>query len=433
MAEATLKDAALTFYKQAAGYLNLPPRIDQLLQEPKRLLKTRIPVDMDDGSTLTVTGWRSIHNTWRGPGKGGIRYHPQATEEEVVGLSMFMTWKCAVVNIPFGGSKGAIAPTWSLLTPWAQKHWAKHFPKGMSQRELEQMTRGYVREILPILGPQKDIPAPDVYTDAQTMGWIMDEYSMAVGHTVPTVVTGKPISIGGSVGRDEATGRGCFISILKALEYLKIDCETAAIQGFGNAGYKVAELLYDHGVKVVAVSDSKGAIYHPEGLDPRKVLAFKKYAGSVVGFSRHVDNITNQALLDLNVTVLVPAALEGSITKENAPGVRARIIAEAANGPTTPEADSILNDNGVFVLPDILANAGGVVVSYFEWVQGLQGFFWKLKRVQEELGVIMSDAFGRVVMNKQKYGVSMRTAAMINAIESVTQAGIDSGKGRRTP
>ncbi len=423
-----LTETALTFYRQAAEHLNLSPRIYQSLQEPERVLRVRIPVEMGDGSCVIFRGWRSIHNTWRGPGKGGIRYHPDVTEDEVVGLSMFMTWKCAVVGIPFGGAKGGIAPAWNLLDETERAAWKQKFPKRMSKRELEQMTRGYVQKILPLLGPEKDIPAPDVYTDAETMGWIMDEYSKIMGYTIPSVVTGKPISIGGSVGRDEATGRGCYITILKALKHRSLNGGNAVIQGFGNAGSKVAELLYKDGIQIIGISDSRGGIVNMKlGLDPARVREFKNKTGTVVGFP-DADSCTNEELLELPTTILVPAALEGTITARNARRIHAYIIAEAANGPTTPDADPILNENNVFVIPDILANAGGVTVSYFEWVQGLQRLFWDLGRVRNELETIMSNAFDQVVAYAIKHCVPMRNAAFAVAINTVAQAGIDRGK-----
>ncbi len=457
MSALNLEQAAVTLYKHAAGYLlRIPERIYLSLLEPERIIEASLRVRLDNDRWMLFTGWRSIHNSWPGPTKGGIRYHVDVTRDEVVGLSMLMTWKCALMGLPFGGAKGGATVTWDKIAEttekeWKDNHsgeppdpqtlklladkrtdfWRKNFPKGMSDGELNRLTNEYTEKVLrPISGEKSDIPAPDVNTDAKTMGYIVDRWGSMLGHTELGIVTGKPLSLGGSVGRDEATGRGCFITILMALEHLGISPNnaTAAIQGYGNAGAKVAELLYKAGIKIVALSDSRGGIINTsQGLDPLKVLNFKQCAGTVVGVPGS-ESCSNEELLEEDVTILVPAALEGHITVCNAPRIRAKIIAEAANGPTTPDADPILNEKGIFVIPDILANAGGVTVSYFEWVQDLQRFFWKIDRVRSELKEIMSDAFTRVVETSKKHKVSMRTAAFITAIERVVQTGIDRGK-----
>lgn len=343
----------------------------------------------------------------RGPAKGGIRYHPDVTLDEVKALAMWMTWKCAVVNIPFGGAKGAVVCN----------------PKEMSKGELERLTRRYTTELMIFLGPEKDIPAPDVYTDSQTMAWIMDTYSMNVGYSVPSVVTGKPLSIGGSRGREEATGRGVVLTILEAIKELGIPKEgaTVAVQGFGNVGGTAVRLLCREGFKVVAVSDSHGGTYNSHGLDVDALSEHKREAGTVVGFPGGED-ITNEELLALKCDVLVPAALENQITEENADNVQAKILAEGANGPTTPEADLILYDKGVFVIPDILANAGGVTVSYFEWVQSIQEFFWSEDEVNARLKDIMVRSFHEVYDVHREEKVDMRLAAYMLAVGRVAEA-----------
>ncbi len=391
----------------AAEYLNLPSDLSEVLKKPKRQLIVSVPIRMDDGSFRVFEGYRVQHNIARGPAKGGIRYHPNVTLDEVKALASWMTWKCATVNIPFGGGKGGITCN----------------PKEMSVHELERMTRRYTSEILPIIGPEKDIPAPDVYTDSQTMAWIMDTYSMTLGYSALGVVTGKPVALGGSLGRNEATARGCFYVTQEAakLRGVPLDKATAAIQGFGNAGAHLARFYHHAGVRVLAVSDSKGGIMNSGGLDIPAVLKHKETTGQVAGFSES-EPITNEAILEIKCDILAPSALENVITGENAPRVRAKIIAEAANGPTTPAADKILYENGSFVIPDILANAGGVTVSYFEWVQDLQGFFWDEEDVKKQLSRIMISSFNDVYKNVEKYRVDMRTAAYILAIDRVVAA-----------
>ncbi len=400
-------EVALQQFDKAAQYVPMKEGIYKMLRKPKRELTVTFPVRMDDGSVEVFTGYRVQHHDVRGPFKGGIRYHPDVTLDEVRALAMWMTWKTAVVNIPYGGAKGGIVCD----------------PKKLSPKEIERLTRRYTSEISLIIGPDTDIPAPDVNTNPQTMAWIMDTYSMLEGHATPAVVTGKPIDIGGSLGRLEATGRGVVFTTVEALKHLNIPLEetTVAIQGYGNAGSVTARLMQELGAKIIAVSDSKGGIYNPNGLDALDVLRHKRETGSVVGYPG-ADNITNEELIALECTVLVPAALENQITQENADAVRARIVAEAANGPTTPRADEILHEKGVFVIPDILCNAGGVTVSYFEWVQDLQSFFWDEEEVNERLHRIMTRAFRDVLSTSQERQVDMRTAAYILAVSRVVRA-----------
>ncbi len=398
--------------EHAAELINLDPNMLSRLREPAVVLKVSIPVKMDDGTVKVFQGWRSQHNNFRGPTKGGIRYHPNTNEDEVIALSMWMTWKCAVVNLPYGGAKGGIRCN----------------PKEMSLGEVERLTRRYTFMISPIIGPEKDIPAPDVYTNPQTMAWIMDTFSILKGYTVAGVVTGKPTDIGGSVGRNEATARGCVFTIREALKVLGIDptTTTAAIQGYGNAGSISAHLLKELGVKVIAVSDSKGGIINRDGLDPDEVLKHKSETGSVINFPGS-QPISNHDLLELDVDILVPAALENVITEKNAGNIKAKIIGEAANGPTTPEADRILHEKGVFVIPDILANAGGVTVSYFEWVQNLYNFHWDEERVNRELEKVMVGSFYDVHEVAKERKVDNRSAAYILAVSRVARAGIERG------
>ena len=394
-------------FDTAASHLHLEPWLHDVLKAPKRQLIVSVPTKMDDGSIHVFEGYRVQHSMARGPAKGGIRYHPQVTLDEVKALASWMTWKCATVGIPYGGGKGGIVCD----------------PKKMSQRELENMTRRYASEISVIIGPERDIPAPDVYTNAQTMAWIMDTYSMTAGETVLGVVTGKPLPIGGSQGRNEATARGCQFVIREACKERKIALRGAkvAVQGFGNAGCIAARLLHEDGVSILAVSDSSGGIFNPRGLDVAKVEAHKERTGALKGYAE-AEAITNERLLELDCDILVPAALENQITTENASRIKAKIVAEAANGPTTPGADDILYKNGVFLIPDILANAGGVTVSYFEWVQSLQSFFWEEKQVNEHLEKIMIRSFHEVLVIAKKYGVHMRTAAYILAVGRVAEA-----------
>ena len=393
---------------RAGKKLNLDPNLLELLKHPKRELHVNFPVKMDDGSVKVFTGYRVQYNDARGPFKGGIRYHWNVSIDEVRALACWMTWKCAVMDIPYGGAKGGVICN----------------PKEMSKGELERMTRRYASEISIVIGPEKDIPAPDVYTDGQTMSWIMDTISMQKGYAVPGVVTGKPIPIGGSLGRDEATARGAMYTTREAAKRIKLNTKgaTVAVQGFGNAGYHYARLTNEElGCKVVAVSDSKGGIYNEKGLAPREVLAYKEKTGSVVGFPGS-KKITNEELLELDVDILSPAALEGQITSENAPRIKAKIQAECANGPTTPEADDILYKRGVLVIPDILANGGGVTVSYFEWVQDLANFFWTKPEVDAKLEGVMVRAFDAVWKMHEDKKCDMREAAYMVAINRVAEA-----------
>ena len=377
------------------------------LRECERELTVHFPVKMDDGQLKVFTGYRVQHNDTRGPAKGGIRYHPDVNLDETKALAAWMSMKTAVVNIPYGGAKGAVACN----------------PKTMSRDELERLTRRYASEILLVIGPERDIPAPDVGTNPQVMAWIMDTYSMNKGYSVLGVVTGKPLEIGGSRGRFEATARGCTISALLAAKHLGIAIEgaTVAVQGFGNVGSISAKLLAKEGCRIIGVGDSKGGIYNPKGLGVESVLRYKKETSSVVGF-KGSETITNDELLGLKCDILVPAALESAICAPNAASVKARMIVEGANGPTTPEADKILCDNGKFIVPDILANAGGVIVSYFEWVQGLQSFFWSEDEVNHQLRVIMDNAFHEVLEMSQREKVDMRNAAYMLAIKRIADA-----------
>jgi glutamate dehydrogenase (NAD(P)+) len=396
----------------AADLLELDGNLRKILRVPQRELLVNFPVRMDDGRIEVFTGYRIHHNINRGPAKGGIRYHPSVGIDETRALAMWMTWKCAAVNIPYGGAKGAVVVD----------------PKQLSQSELERLTRRYTSEISLLIGPDKDIPAPDVGTNPQVMAWIMDTFSMHSGHTVPAVVTGKPLNIGGSQGRNEATARGLVYIMREASRHLSFDITGAkiAIQGFGNVGLTTARLLDELGATVVAVSDSKGAIYSQNGLPIPDLLAHKARTGSVTEFSE-ADSLTNAELLEVPCDILVPAALETQITADNAGRIKARVIAEAANGPVTPAADNILYDRGVFLIPDILANAGGVTVSYFEWVQGLQEFFWSEREVNAQLERVMSSSFQRTLGIAQERRVHMRTAAYLLAVARVAQATLTRG------
>jgi len=398
---------AQTQFETAAEHLKLERGMREVLKRPKRQLVVSIPVKMDNGDLRVFEGFRVQHNIARGPAKGGIRYHPQVTLDEVKALASWMTWKCATVNIPFGGGKGGVVVN----------------PKELSNTELERMTRRYASEISIIIGPEADIPAPDVYTNAQTMAWIMDTYSMTKGITALGVVTGKPLAIGGSLGRNEATARGCQFVVREACEVKKFPLRGAkvAVQGFGNAGSIAANLLHGDGARIIALSDSQGGIYNGDGLDPLKVMAHKDRSGSVKGYPG-ADAISNEKLLELQCDILIPAALENQIHAGNADRIKAKVVAEAANGPTTPSADEILHKNGVFFIPDILANAGGVTVSYFEWVQGLYSYFWEEEEVNQRLEKIMKRAFHEVHRTAEKYNVHMRTAAYILAVGRVAEA-----------
>ncbi|HEX9760812.1 MAG TPA: Glu/Leu/Phe/Val dehydrogenase, partial [Candidatus Acidoferrales bacterium] len=391
----------------AAEFLKLDPGLRQVLRTPKRIMEVSIPVKMDNGQLKVFTGYRVQHNIARGPAKGGIRYHPAVTLDEVKALASWMTWKTATVNVPFGGGKGGVICD----------------PKRMSKAELERLTRRFTSEILSIIGPDRDIPAPDVYTDPQTMAWIMDTYSMTVGYSALGVVTGKPLSVGGSEGRNEATARGCLFVTEEACKVKKIPLRgaTVAIQGFGNAGAIAARLYAEKKAKIVAISDSRGGVHNSRGIDPIKALRYKERAGTVVGMPGG-SRISNDDLLTLKCDILIPAALENVITVDNADQIKAKIIAEAANGPTTPRADEILARKNIMVLPDILANAGGVTVSYFEWAQNLQGFFWEEAQVNAQLDKVMRRAFGDVYETSRKHRTHMRTAAYILAVGRVADA-----------
>lgn len=391
----------------AADRLNLDPGLRRVLREPRRELTVHFPVKMDDGSVQVMTGYRVQHNLGRGPAKGGIRYHPDVTLDEVKALAMWMTWKCAVVAIPFGGGKGGVVVD----------------PKKLSMKELEALTRRFTTEISVLIGPERDIPAPDVNTNAQVMAWMMDTYSMHVGYTVPGVVTGKPISLGGSEGRAEATARGVVYTIIEAARELELDLKraTVAVQGFGNAGSIAARLMAADGSKVIAVSDSSGGIHREDGLDIERVMAWKREHGTVVGFPG-TEPISNAELLELPCDVLIPAALENVITERNAERIGARIVAEAANGPTTPEADAILFRRGIFVIPDILCNAGGVTVSYFEWVQDLNRDHWSEAIVNAKLHEIMVKAFTEVRSMATRESCDNGLAAYLLAVQRVADA-----------
>jgi glutamate dehydrogenase (NAD(P)+) len=398
---------SLLQFDQAADHLKLDSGLREVLRTPKRQMIVSVPTRMDDGSVKVFEGYRVQHNIARGPAKGGIRYHPNVTLDEVKALAAWMAWKTAVVNVPFGGGKGGVVCD----------------PRRMSKNELEHMTRRFVSEILPIIGPARDIPAPDVYTDEQTMAWVMDTYSMTVGHTSLGVVTGKPVSLGGSEGRHEATARGCLFVGQEACKVKRVSLRGArvAIQGFGNAGSIAARLFQDQGAKIIALSDSKGAVVNTRGIDPLKAIRHKEKNGSVVALAG-TSRIRPQELLELKCDILIPAALENVITAENAANIKARIILEAANGPITPMADDILTRQGVFVVPDILANAGGVTVSYFEWVQDLQNLFWEEKQVNAKLESVMRRAFQEVYETSKRHRVNIRVAAYILAIGRVAQA-----------
>jgi glutamate dehydrogenase (NAD(P)+) len=403
-AHGSLFDDMLQQFDGAARILNLEPGIWKILTHPKRQITVSCPVQMDNGEIEVFTGYRVQYNITLGPAKGGIRYHPGVSLDEVTALAAWMTWKCAVAHIPFGGGKGGVICD----------------PSKMSRRELEALTRRYVAEIIDAIGPEKDVPAPDVNTNEQVMAWVMDTYSMHVGHTTTSVVTGKPLELGGSLGRHEATGRGVMIVTRESARHVGFDIQgaTVAIQGFGNVGSISAELLSQIGARIVAVTDWKSGVYNAQGLDVQKLSEHVTRSRTVEGFPG-AEPITNQQLFALDVDVLIPAALENQITMENASGVRARIVIEGANGPTTPEAHRLLHERGVFVVPDILANSSGVTASYFEWVQDRYGYFWTEKEVNERLEAKMSEAFTAVLRTSLKYKVDMRIAAYIVAIERV--------------
>jgi glutamate dehydrogenase (NAD(P)+) len=397
-------NAMLQEFDGAARLLGLDPGIWKILTHPKRQITVSCPIQMDNGEIEVFTGYRVQYNITLGPAKGGIRYHPDVTLDEVTALAAWMTWKCAVAHVPFGGGKGGVICD----------------PTRMSRRELEALTRRYVAEIIDAIGPDKDVPAPDVNTNDQIMAWVMDTYSMHVGYTATAVVTGKPIEMGGSLGRREATGRGVMIVTREAAKHLGFDIKgaTVAVQGFGNVGSVSADLLSRIGAKIVAVTDWKGGVYNPAGLDIEKMLDFARQRKTIDGFPGG-EPMDNEQLFALDVDVLVPAALENQITMENAPAIKAKIVAEGANGPTTPDAHRHLHERGVFVIPDILANAGGVTTSYFEWVQDRHGYFWGEDEVNKRLEIKMVEAFHDVLDTSVRYKTDMRTAAYVVAINRV--------------
>jgi glutamate dehydrogenase/leucine dehydrogenase len=403
----TALEVALEQLEIAADELKLEPEIHQMLKYPKRSLSVSITIKMDNGCPCVFNGCRVQHWDARGPFKGGIRYHPNVTIDEVTALAMWMTWKCAVVDIPYGGAKGGVCCN----------------PKTMSKGELERLTRRYTSLLLDYIGPYRDVPAPDVYTDAQTMAWIMDTYSQFKGYSVPECVTGKPISVGGSEGREEATSRGVVICAREAAKTLDIKMKDAkvAVQGYGNVGWNAAKISYDMGCKIVAVSDSAGGIYYPKGLNPYKVSEHKSKTGSVINYAGS-EKITNQELLETKCDILIPAALENQITKTNVDKIKAKIVAEGANGPTTPEADRALFEKGTLLVPDILANSGGVTASYFEWVQNLTREHWTLEDVNRKLETKIVKAFNDVNKIAKKEKSDMRTAALILGVGRVAEA-----------
>ena len=394
-------------FERAAEALKLDDGLRAILSRPKRELSVSVPVRMDDGNYKVFQGYRVQHNIARGPAKGGIRFHPDVTLDEVRALASWMTWKCACLDLPYGGGKGGVIVD----------------PRKLSNTELERLTRRYASEILPIIGPEQDIPAPDVYTNSQTMAWIMDTYSMTKGSTSLGVVTGKPVGLGGSKGRDRATARGVQFVLREACKVrkLKLDGAKVAIQGFGNAGGTLASLLHEEGARIVAASDSSGGVHQPKGLDPKALHAHKAAGGALKAF-KPGKPVTNAQLLELNVDILVPAALENQITSKNAAKVQAKIIAEAANGPTTPMADDVLFKRGRTVIPDILANAGGVTVSYFEWVQDFSSFFWDEDEVDKRLERAMVRAWTGVAQTAARHQASLRDGAYIVAVGRVAEA-----------
>lgn len=407
MRKKTVWDMTLERLDQSMALLNLSDGLKKYLKEPRKILEVAVTVKMDNGDIDIFKGFRIQHNTNRGPAKGGIRYHQDADLDEIKALAMLMTWKCAVVGIPFGGAKGGI----------------KVDPTKLSLRELENMTRRYIFEIINIIGPEKDIPAPDVGTNAQIMAWIMDTYSIDKGYSVPGVVTGKPIELGGSKGREGATGRGCVYTILSTLKVNGIDSTDmdVAIQGFGNVGSNAAKILYDLGFRIVAISDISGGIYNKKGINPYELLEYMKENRYVKGY-KEAEDINGDEIIGTKCDILIPAALENQIKRSNADSIKARFIAEAANAPVTPDADEILNDKGIFLIPDILCNAGGVTVSYFEWVQGNLSYFWSEREVKLKLRDIMDKAFYEVYKISKDRKVDMRRAANILGIGRVARA-----------
>ena len=399
-------------FDMAAEFLKLDPGLRQILRTPRRVLEVAVPVKLDNGQVKVFSGYRVQHNIARGPSKGGIRFHPNLTLDELKALAAWMTWKTATVNIPYGGGKGGVICD----------------PKRMSRGELERMTRRFTSEILPLIGPERDIPAPDVYTDAQTMAWMMDTYSMMVGYSALGVVTGKPVSLGGSEGRADAAARGLLFVVEEACKIKKISLRgsSVAIQGYGNVGSGVARLFAEKKARIVAISDSRGGVHNPRGIDPLKAFRYKERSGTVVGMPG-ASRISNDDLLTLKCDILVPAALENVITLHNADQIKARIVAEGANGPTTPHADEVLARKNIFVLPDIMANAGGVTVSYFEWVQNLQGAVWQESEVIQKLDFIMRRTFADVHASMRKNRAHPRAAAYVLAVGRVADATLARG------
>jgi glutamate dehydrogenase (NAD(P)+) len=404
VAERSVFQAMLEEFDEAARLVKLEPGIWQILTHPKRQVTVSCPVQLDNGTIQVFTGYRVQYNITLGPAKGGIRYHPNVTLDEVTALAAWMTWKCAVAGIPFGGGKGGIICD----------------PSKLSARELEALTRRYIAEIMDLLGPDKDVPAPDVNTNEQVMAWVMDTYSMHVGTTITAVVTGKPVEMGGSLGRREATGRGVMIVTREAVRHLGIDIigATVAVQGFGNVGSVSAALLQRIGAKIVAVTDVKGGLYNAAGIDITKLLEWTAEHKTVVGFP-DAEAIAGDRIFDVEADIFIPAALENQITVDTAPRIKAKLVVEGANGPTTPAADNLLNQRGICVVPDILANVGGVTASYFEWVQDRQGYFWRESEVNDRLELKMVESFNRVMQTSKKYKCDLRTAAYIVAITRV--------------
>ena len=399
-------------FDAAADRLRLNPSVRGVLREPRRELTVHFPVELDDGSMQVFTGFRVQHNLARGPAKGGLRYHPSVTLDEIKALAMWMTWKCAVVKIPYGGAKGGVICN----------------PKELSLRELERLTRRYTTEISMLIGPESDIPAPDVNTNAQTMAWMMDTISMHQGYSVPGVVTGKPIAIGGSEGRQDATGRGVVYCVQEAAKALRLDLRDARVvlQGFGTVGSATAQFLAELGARVIAIGDSEGAVFRGDGIDLALARRQRQETGSIVGTPR-TERLDSADLLELECDILVPAALEGVITGRNAHRIRAKLVAEGANGPTTPEADEILKARGITVIPDIVCNAGGVTVSYFEWVQDREAFFWQLEEINARLRRIMTRAFEDTLRMSREHEVDLRTAAYMLAVGRVAEATLTRG------
>jgi glutamate dehydrogenase (NAD(P)+) len=413
MSEYDVLDMARRQLREAAQHLDMDEGLVEVLSRPQKQLVVNFPVVMDNGEVACFEGYRVQHNVSRGPSKGGLRYHPDVDLDETTALSMWMTWKCAVVNIPYGGAKGGVAVN----------------VKRLSKRELEKLTRRFTTEISLLIGERSDIPAPDIGTNAEVMGWIMDTYSMQAGHTVPGVVTGKPIHLGGSEGRVEATGRGVIVTGIEACDHFGIEMEGArvAVQGFGNVGSVAARLAQDAGAKIIAISDHKGGLYNPKGLPIRQICQkYAKFDGGIHRF-KDAEEITNEELLEVDCDILIPAAIAAQITEQNADRIKAKIIVEGANGPTTPEADRILSDKGILVVPDVLANAGGVVASYFEWVQDLQNFFWEEDEVNEKLSRILRNAYAGVHHTMMQHKTDMRTAAMIIGVKRVAEATFQRG------